>query len=358
MITIFALKSFTGNAADGIDNVNIGIFSNISGEKTTYLVETPEGFREKGAIRRMELGAPHFLFLKKMLLMRKTRPDYLWGNGSLTELPFVFLKPRGTKYIIGWHTVLLRKSEAWKVKTPWFLRKLVFLSADFIIAVSEFSAGTVRAFFPDKKILGIVNGVDTDLFSPVKENPHYLEEKYRIDFSKPVISFIGTLQSRKRPDLVIEIAKEVPEAIFVFVGKDFAPWHFGETITKLRNASWIPSMPREDVAVFLASSSLFVFPSLDETCAAVIIEAMASGIPVLASKSGGNVEMIIDGESGFLINPSVENEREIFVEKIRLLLKNESLRATIERNARERATDSFSWKQVAARYEGFFEDNS
>ncbi|GEM_PF-4833982 len=359
MITVFALKPFTGDPADGIDNVNIGIFGNVSEKKITYLVEVSEGFKGRGAIRRIDLGrslTPRFL--KKVSLIWRMCPDYLWGNGSLTELPFVLLKPRRTKYVIGWHTVLLKKSGAWKVRTPWFLRKLVFLCSDFIIAVSEFSAGTVRAFFPEKKIFVIVNGVDTGFFSPLKKNPHRLEEKYHIDFSKPVVSFVGTLQPRKRPDLIIDIAKELPKANFVFVGNNTAPWHYDEEIKRLPNAQWVQAMPREDVAVLLASSSVFIFPSLRETCAAVIVEAMASGVPVITSRSGGNGEMIIDGESGFLIDPEIKNEREVFMEKLNLLLKDSSLQSTISEAARRRAENHFSWKNVAARYESFLGDNS
>jgi len=350
MIKVFALKPFTGNPADGIDNVNAGIFGNLSDGEINYFVEMPDNLSEVGSIRRIYIKNKTCLLrpILKVVLIRKIKPDYLLGRGSLGEIFFVLLKPRKTKYVIGWHTLLLKKSGAWKVRTPWFLRKAVFSLSDLIIAVSLFSAESVKRFFPQKKIYGIVNGVDVNFFNPNKKNGTYLEKKYNIHFSKPIISFVGTLQPRKRPDLVLSLAQSMPEVNFVFVGRDFPPWHFGENIKNVRNALWIPSMSREDVAILLASSDIFVFPSLEETCAAVIVEAMASGIPSVVSQSGGNIEMVRDGIDGFLISQA--DEKKNFLEKIDKILGDEFLKATLGENARKRAENDFSWKMVAQKY--------
>jgi glycosyltransferase involved in cell wall biosynthesis len=351
MITIFVTKPLSGNPADGIDNVNISIFKRIDFNQLLFLVEAPSEFVEEGSIKRMPLKQKNVLvrYIEKILLLRRLKPNYLFGIGAISEIPFILFKPRKTKYVIDWHTILIRGEGYWRVKTPWFVRRFIFNQADLIIAVSEFSAQSVKKYFPNKKIISILNGVDTNFFNPNKKNQKYLKEKYGIKFDKPIVAFVGTLQSRKRPDLVIEMAKNLEDANFIFIGKNCAPLNFGIQINQQPNAQWIPAMPRQDVAVFLASSDIFIFPSINETCAAVIVEAMASGLPVLTSKSGGNGEMVKNGEDGYLIDFK-DNEKEIFLEKLKQLIRNKSLQKKIGENACQRAKDFFSWEGVAEAY--------
>ena len=253
------------------------------------------------------------------------------------------------------NAILLKNEKFWRVRAPWWLRKLIFNQADLVIAVSEFAAASVRKYFPHKDILAIINGVDSGFFNPAKKDKQYLKEKYGINFDKPIVAFIGTLQPRKRPDLVMKIAKSCQEMNFVFVGKNYAPWNFGAQINQLLNAQWIPAMPRQDISVFLASSDVFIFPSLNETCAAVIVEAMASGIPSLVSNSGGNGEMIQNGKDGFLIKVN-ESEKELFLEKLDYLMKNEKIKKEMAATARSRAINDFSWDRVAELYKKTLSD--
>lgn len=356
MTTIFSIKEISGNSADGIDNVNTAIFRRTDPGRIVFITDAPANFREEGSIKKMNLKQRGiFGMVEKIALLRRIKPDYLFGIGIASEIPLILFKPHATKYVIDWHTLLLKNEKHWKVRTPWFVRKFIFNSADLIIAVSEFAAQSIRKYFPDKKITAIVNGVDSDFFNPAKKDKKYLENKYRIQFGKPVAVFVGTLQPRKRPDLVMDIAESCPYWNFVFVGKNFEPWNFGPKINGISNKQWIPAMPREDVAVLLASADAFIFPSLNETCAAVIVEAMASGLPVIASASGGNGEMVEDGEGGFLI-PVGANEKELFVQKLNLL-SDAAIKERMGSAARARAMAEFSWENVARRYLDVLESN-
>lgn len=356
MIKIFAIKPLTGNPADGIDNVNISVFSRVNKEKFAFFTEMPADFRETGSIKRLALKNKTgiFRFIEKFFLMRRLKPDYLFGIGKISDIFYVFFKPTGTKYLIDWHTVLIKNEDFWRVRTPWWIRKLVFNQADLIIAVSEFAAQSVRKYFPHKKVVGILNGVDSEFFNSNKKNQQYLEEKYHIDFFRPLIVFVGALVPRKRPDLFIELARSYQGANFVVVGRQIPIYGhrpaFGGTMSPaLKNFQWIEKMPREDIAILLASADTFVFPSLNEASAAVILEAMASGCVPIVSKSGGNLEFLNDGESGFLIEPN-EFEKKEFLAKIDLLVNNESLRQKMSANARREA-DNHSWDKAAKQYE-------
>jgi len=341
MIKTLSLKKLTGNPADGIDNFTLAVFGRLNKDNIRFFASVYKGFKEFGSIEILKES--------KLFFLLKERPDYLWGIGALRELFYLLFKPNKTKYVINFHTILIKKDGPWKVKTPWFLRKLIFSKADLIICPSEFSGQSVKKYFPSKNIVSILNGVDLDLFNPNKKNERYLKEKYQIDFSKPLIVFVGTLQPRKRPDLFIEIAKNYQKANFLMVGRQIPPHDFLGSVKDLKKIQWIEKMSREDIAVLFASSSIFVFPSLNEPSAAVILEAMASGCVPIISKSGGNPEFLKDGESGFLIDVN-STEKENFIKKINLLITDANLLEKISKNARVEA-EKHSWDKTAQEYQ-------
>ena len=347
MMKILAIKNLTLNPADGIDNFTLAVFRRLNKANIRLFTSAHKGFKEFGSLEILK-GSKLFFLLKE-------KPDYLWGIGAPKELFYLLFKPNKTRYVINFHTILIKKDGPWKVKTPWFLRKFIFLRADLIICPSEFSAQSVKKYFPSKNVVSILNGVDLDLFSPSKKNKEYLAGKYQLNFFKPLVVFVGSLQPRKRPDLFIEIAKNYQKANFVMVGKQIPPHDFLGPVKDLKNFKWIEKMPREDIAILFASSKIFVFPSLNEPSAAVILEAMASGCVPIISKSGGNPEFLKDNESGFLIDVNLE-EKENFIKKINLLITDTNLLERISKNARVEAENN-SWDKTAQEYQNVLIQN-
>lgn len=317
-------------------------------DKIVFFTEAPDSFTARGSIVKIKtLG-----ILGKIFLMRRLRPEYLFGNGSVVDIPFIMCKPSGTRYVIAWHTLLLRNENYWRVRTPWFVRRFVFNSAFSVLCVSEYIASTVRRYFPSARITAILNGVDTALFDPVKKNTGYLKEKYALDCARPIVAYVGTLVPRKRPDIFFACARRVPEADFVMVGRAVPPDDFLTEMRTIPNIRWIPSMSREDVAVFLASSSVFLFPSINEPAAAVILESMASGCVPVVSQSGGNGEFFTDGLSGFAV-PCAAGEVYNCIQKIKLLLSDAAKRAGMAESARHEAV-LHSWDTVSLAYADYF----
>ncbi len=300
MIKVLSVKRPTDNPADGIDNFNRAVFGRLK-SRVDFKFDSPWA-------------------------LLYGQYDVLWGNGNARDILFLLFKPRATRYIINWHTLLLKDEGLWRVRTPWFARRFIFNRADLVIAVSDFSAATVRKYFPHKRVATVLNGVDLALFNPVKKSTQ---------FSKPLIVFVGARVPRKRPELFRELACARPAAHFLMVGKG------GD----------IESMPREKVAELFASATAFVFPSLNEPAAAVILEAMASGCVPIVSESGGNGEFMENGASGFLI-PVNADEKKQFLEKINVLLDNQNIRETMSRAAREEA-ERHSWDKAAEQYERY-----
>jgi glycosyltransferase involved in cell wall biosynthesis len=337
---LLGAKLFSGSPADGIDNATKALFGRMSpNELELYSGGT---FEPHGALKKLTDSRYTALFSGAY--------QGLWGIGHIKELLLVFLKPRRVKYFINFHTILIKGGEGrWRPRTPWFIRKYIFSRADLIISPSEFSASTVRKNIPGIRVVSILNGVDIKLFDPAKKNPSFLKEKYQIRTDRPIVAFVGTLQARKRPDIFIEIARHFPEAQFVMVGRSFPEHDFLAAAKPLINFQYLPAMPREDIAVLLASSVAFIFPSLDEPSAAVILEAMASGAVPILSKSGGNAEFLKDGESGFLIPPD-ESEIDGFITILKKIIADSIFHAGIVKGARRNA-ERHSFDSVVREYQ-------
>jgi sulfoquinovosyltransferase len=88
-----------------------------------------------------------------------------------------------------------------------------------------------------------------------------------------------------------------------------------------------------------AAADVFVMPSDSETLGFVLMESMASGVPVVACKTGGLMDLIQDGETGYLVNTG---DTDAFVNRIEIFMKNPTLRENMVQKARAR-TEEWSW---------------
>ena len=100
---------------------------------------------------------------------------------------------------------------------------------------------------------------------------------------------------------------------------------------------------RTDVDQILKVLDIFVLPSLQEGFSNAVIEAMASGLPVVATKSGGTEEAVMDGHNGLLVSPG--SSFELAKAMIRLL-SDEKLRRILSDNARETIREKFTYKKM------------
>jgi glycosyltransferase involved in cell wall biosynthesis len=105
-------------------------------------------------------------------------------------------------------------------------------------------------------------------------------------------------------------------------------------------------VPREELLQRYYSSDVFVFPSIwDEGFGLPPIEAMAAGLPVVASRSGTVQETVVQGLTGFLVE---KHDAEELAEALLILLKNDALREAMGRAGRRRVLKHFTWSRVAA----------
>jgi glycosyltransferase involved in cell wall biosynthesis len=182
------------------------------------------------------------------------------------------------------------------------------LLPDKIVAVSEY----VRRLFLEKgiepdKVVTIPSGIDIRKFDPAKSGTT-LREEIGINSSVPVIVMVAILRVRKGHYYFVHAAKKVIEefsnAMFLIVGDGPQRTNIERYINELDLKDNVLMLGlREDIPRILASADLYVIPSLSEGMGQSTMEAMAMGVPVIASDVGGLPELIIDDQTGILVPP-------------------------------------------------------
>jgi UDP-glucose:(heptosyl)LPS alpha-1,3-glucosyltransferase len=197
-------------------------------------------------------------------------------------------------------------------------------------------------------IIVIPNGVDPKMFNPANRLFYRdsLRQRYGISRSEPVLMFAGGDWERKGLLYVIGALSLLPRPdVKLLVAGSGDEKFYGQLAELKRVGERIIFVPHNsNLWEYYAASDMFVFPTIYEPFGLVIVEAMASGLPVITSRVAGAADLIIDGVNGLLLRaPSDVND---LAAKIELLLSNPELRKTMGEHARETA-EKISWDWVA-----------
>jgi glycosyltransferase involved in cell wall biosynthesis len=173
---------------------------------------------------------------------------------------------------------------------------------------------------------------------------------------EPIIGAIARLSAVKGLDVVLKalppLLAQFPRLQVLLVGDGPARPDLIRLAYSLCIAEHVVLChPVEDARLALAAMELFLAPSVREGFGLAIVEAMAAGIPVVATTSGGPAEMIEDGENGILIPPG---DPEGLAEVIRDLLSDPDRRRRIAQAGRERAKERFDMKRVVEEVEAVY----
>jgi glycosyltransferase involved in cell wall biosynthesis len=185
----------------------------------------------------------------------------------------------------------------------------------------------------------IPTGVDTDFFTP---------NWNRAQNPRPRVLFVGSLRAFKGPQVVVEAAERHREADFVIVGDGLMADELKLLAQRLPNVTMKGSLGRTGVREEYRSADIFLFPSRWEGSPRVLMEAAASGLPVVA-RNAYQPESVIDGQTGFLVG---DNDK--MMDRLGQLIAHPDLRAAFGRSARAHIA-RFSWDVIARQWEGAFE---
>lgn len=198
--------------------------------------------------------------------------------------------------------------------------------------------------FLNLRILG--RGVDTNLFSPVKRSAS-LRKSWGADDGSLVCLYVGRLAAEKNLALAVEAFQQVqrsrPDARMVWVGDG----PLRKSLEK-QNRRFILAGSRrgENLAEHYAAADLFLFPSQTETFGNVVIEAMASGLAVVAFRNGAAEQQIENGSSGLLAEMS---DAGAFLKYAVSAASDAALRHRLGEAAR-RTVLRISWEEIIDRY--------
>ena len=269
----------------------------------------------------------------------------------------------------------LETHRPWKVEqlgNGYFLSRWIeqsaYTLADGIIAVSEqMKEDVIEAYGVAKeKVTVIHNGIDPEFYKPTFDNS--LLEEYGIDPNIPFVLFVGRITRQKGISQLIAAAKHFNKnsQIVLCAGAPDTKEIALETealiadLRKERDGVILISemLPREKIKVLYSHARVFACPSLYEPFGIINLEAMACETPVVGSHVGGIPEIIVEGESGYLVplksvsrtdfNPANPDAfQKAFAAKINILLEDEALATQMGKAGRERVLKIFSWESIA-----------
>jgi len=226
---------------------------------------------------------------------------------------------------------------------------IAFRGSDAIVVNSGDVADYIRRHYaaPRARVHVIVNGVDTERFHPAPAPA---------DRSGACIVTIGRMVQQKNQALFLQAASEVarvlPDSRFLIVGEGPLRGDLERQIAKLGLGERVVlAGERRDTDAILRQASLFWLTSRWEGMPNTVLEALASGVPAIATEVGGTGEIIRHGVDGFLV-PSGEVAG--FVRHSVELLQNPLRREQLAANARQRA-EVFSPKRMAETFEALYD---
>jgi glycosyltransferase involved in cell wall biosynthesis len=187
-------------------------------------------------------------------------------------------------------------------------------------------------------------GVDSQRFHPGKRS---FEVRHRLSGGRPdlpLLLSVGRLAPEKGIESLAWVMDELPEARLALVGDGPDRARLERVFAKLP-VHFAGFLAGEDLAAAFASADVFVMPSTTETLGFVALEAMASGVPVVAADAGGLRDIVSHGENGFLYDPKA---RKGAVAPIRELLASRGLRLELARMGRKTAENA-SWEAETLR---------
>jgi glycosyltransferase involved in cell wall biosynthesis len=211
------------------------------------------------------------------------------------------------------------------------------LRADYLFSNSAFVQRSLKENYglPSEVV---PTGVDTEFFFPDWSRPANL---------RPRVLFVGSLRAFKGPQVVLDAAQLFPQADFAIAGDGVMAGKIRERAQALHNVTMRGQLGRASVREEYRQADIFLFPSCWEGSPRVLLEAAASGLPVIARKDY-EPESVIDGVTGFLAASDAE-----IMTHLAELLANPELRRSLGQSARSHVA-RFSWDVIARQWESVF----
>ncbi|WP_025681518.1 glycosyltransferase family 4 protein [Paenibacillus massiliensis] len=287
-----------------------------------HLLFTPQSIIEgsHAASVRTVANVPFFLYPECRIALpnrlaiheelRGFRPDllHLATPFNMGLLGLKYALKHQLPHVISYHTHFDRYLEYYKLKSmvplywkyiKWFHRAC---DATFTPSLETLNSLQLQGI---QRLKLWSRGIDCELYHPDRRHQH-IRQRYGIT-APLILLYVGRIAPEKNIDTLMLAMKHLPESMqarvhWLIVGD-------GPLLPKLRlhapaNTTFTGYLHGEELAAVYASSDIFVFPSCTETFGNVVLEAMASGLPVIAANAGGVKDLVSQHRSGILLEPN------------------------------------------------------
>ncbi len=286
---------------------------------------------------------------------------------------FLAKKLYGVPFVLTTHS--LEPLRAWKAEqlgsgyamSSWMERTAV-LDADAIIAVSHGTKADILRAYPEvdaAKIHVIYNGIDLNQYRKTAATDALV--KYGVDLHKPYVLFVGRITRQKGVTHLVDAVRYLPPGtqVVLCAGAPDTPEIAAEMREKVEaaravggNIVWIEKMVTKPEAIELYSHcQVFCCPSVYEPFGIINLEAMACEAPVVASATGGILEVVVDGDTGYLVTFAADTvtgfpvDGEAFARdlaaRLTELMGDKALCERMGKAGRRRVEEMFAWEAIA-----------
>lgn len=230
---------------------------------------------------------------------------------------------------------------------------------DAVVTVSRAIGDAADAIArPRRPITVVPNGADAEVFLP--RDPGEARRRLGVPVDGPVISYVGKLVPRKGVDTLIEAmglldAREggAPHLVMAGIGGMREPLEQRARELGISDRiTWLGKVPHDDVGWVMSTGDVFVLPSLSEGLPTVVCEAMACGLPVVATAVDGTPEIVDDPATGLLVQP---HDADGLAAALARVLDDPVLRAQMGAEALRRSEADYTWEANARRMEDVYD---
>lgn len=298
-------------------------------------------------------------------------PSLLWRLGNYGKFDILHTHVSGHAYIL-FSGILSRLNRAKHIHTthcPWtdisfrpkilrlflylndlFMNKFSFKFIDKIISITPWELDILNKYVNDEnKIKVIPNGVDKILYKKIKRNNFKIKNNIK---EKYLVLFFGRLNPTKGPEMLaktaINITKKRKDIAFVWVGPDEGKAEeVKELIKGYSNMKYLgPLRGKENLAEMYQAANVYVLPTYREGLPLTIFEAMASGLPIVASPVNGIPFEMKEGINGFFSN---YGDLESLEKNILEIIDNKRLAKKLSQNNLKKSKN-YSWDDIYKKY--------
>lgn len=232
----------------------------------------------------------------------------------------------------GFHFYRGASWKTWWIYYP--IEKILSYYTDILITLNHEDYENAQSFFM-KKLMYIPGiGIDTEKYQTSEDTKEEKRKELTFHTTDIILCSIGELTARKNHKIILQALFKLnnKNIHYMIIGQGRLKQALYDLVKKLKLESQVHFLGyRTDIKELLSISDLYVFPSIQEGLPVALMEAMATGLPIIASNIRGNRDLIQNGRNGFL----VENKIEEYSLKIVELMENPQLRKKISEQAKK-----------------------